>query len=483
MDRSILVLSGIFVFGAFRVFSQTPSAVTPAGQNAVYAASSATVSTQAFVDAGQFANTNGLGTDLCLTIHYILTTLYTSTNATGIVVDARGFPQASGTYTCSSNPWSGVVANNMSDANVILLPAGTISIQTTWTLAQSTRLIGQGTKATVIQATGFSGDMIDMGSQAACPEHSSVVNGVTNTVYDCTGVSVEHLTLDGNSIAGVNGIVNNYGEELSYVKDVAMINIKGTGLSLGVTLSATATTTVSSSSANSGPYSNISFSGVGTSPICANINLTKVVTVSGSPVVESVSDTRGIQGMSCTSSSKSTNAAIYLDGPNNLIEDVYINNFAEGIFVGSNNHAENNTLSNIRGDNVTNLVELSSATSASSGCPTVSGVTPNNVCDLTQLGLSTTGNLLFLDDASSSSLPSSTDPTLGIYVTGELQPGAGTSRLTTSLSSPAGWLVGTTAPSGTCQPGAIYSCTTGCTSTTGTIWACTASAAWHLILK
>jgi hypothetical protein len=406
-------------------------------------------------------------------INYILTTLYTASGANGIVIDTRGFPQSgTGTYTCGSNPWDNVVSSS-SVANVVLLPAGTILISKKLTLAQSTHLIGQGTNATFIQAApSFSGDMIDMGGQGYCLKNPQ-------GVYDCTGVAIEHLTLDANPVNSlrINGVVNNYSEELSYVKDVGMINITGTGLTLGV-VGGSSTTPPTGDAANSGPYSNISFSGTKGST-CASINLTNAAQT------RSVTDTRGIEGMTCIGSA-STGAAIYLDGPNNLIEDVFISNFADGIYVGSKAHAEGNVLSNIRGDaSVTNLIHISAAKGSLSSCPKDAGATgPNNLCDLTVLAASTLGTTLVKDDQQDSSLPVATDQTLGMYVIGEIIPNAGVSRQTTSLSLPT-WLVGVKAPTGSCTVGTIFSCNNATACSSGTksawLWGCDGTTPWKPI--
>jgi hypothetical protein len=57
---------------------------------------------------------------------------------------------------------------------------------------------------------------------------------------------VENLTLDGQG-GSINGIVNQYSQDFSYVDHVSLYQIRGTGLS------------ASGSANNSGPYSNITF--------------------------------------------------------------------------------------------------------------------------------------------------------------------------------------------------------------------------------
>ena len=151
-------------------------------------------------------------------------------------------PEGVGAKSSSSAPWN--------------LPAGTIQISATWTLRQYTRTIGQGPGITTLQAaSGFSaGPMIQFGCLGL-------------TYSSSYGVSVENLTLDANTAnsgVSIDGIDNNDAEELTYVKHVQMINITGTGLSLGIDGS-------TSKSNHSGPYSDISIAETGTGAFCINI--------------------------------------------------------------------------------------------------------------------------------------------------------------------------------------------------------------------
>jgi len=63
----------------------------------------------------------------------------------------------------------------------------------------------------------------------------------------CTGTSVENLTLDGLA-QSVDGIINQYAQNNSYVDHVRIYQILGTGLNISTT-----------GANNSGPYSNILF--------------------------------------------------------------------------------------------------------------------------------------------------------------------------------------------------------------------------------
>jgi hypothetical protein len=120
-------------------------------------------------------------------------------------------------------------------------------------IALKHHLIGEGdgipstgsTPGTTIQpATGFSGSMIQFGT--APPPSSPPICPPVGSVYTCTGISVENLTLDGKG-QSVNGITNAYSQDGSYVNHVRLYQILGTGLS------------VSGNASNSGPYSNITF--------------------------------------------------------------------------------------------------------------------------------------------------------------------------------------------------------------------------------
>ena len=200
----------------------------------------------AFIDAYQFSNSGT--TDLCATVNGILSNTWIpgNRNVNGVVIDARGFKSGT-SQNCASNPWP---TPSGPFPNIVLLPAGTITINTTWVLPSDTRLVGQGPNVTTIKAaSSFAGPMIQMG--AASPF-------CTNS--DCQAVVLEHFGLDGNQQA-ITGILNQFSQELSRVNDVSITGItgtNGTGLSISTP-----------SANNSGPYTNITFSGTGT---CLNIN-------------------------------------------------------------------------------------------------------------------------------------------------------------------------------------------------------------------
>jgi hypothetical protein len=422
----------------------------------------------AMVDATQFSG----GTDICTRIQNSFATLPANSNY-GMAVDARGVKPP---YTCTVNPW----ANWPSDLppSLVLLPAGTIPTSTTWIMPQFARVIGEGPGVTILQAT-FNGDMIEMGPPSSPGNYCSHIT--QNSTYDCPGIQIEHLTLDGNSQAA-NGVINYYGEELSYVADVAFRNIPGTALSL------TAPANQDGSSWNSGPYSNLTMSNVGT---C--VSLTGGV---GFPLP----DTRGIHGLTCTTSVQPLSpAAIVIDGANNnSLEDINLSGTnTDGILIGNlstSNGAQNNLLFNIRGSGFTNLIHISGIKSTSqTNCPgTVQGGgSVYNVCDITIMGVTNGGSgTTIKDEVGGATLP---DSTVGMYVLGEpVQYGTngstnnnflGSSHFTTSLNWPT-WVVGVNQPNGNCpasMAGSLYSVTGGSTPTLLECESSTSGASWKTV--
>ena len=178
------------------------------GNNAVWLDSSHVSPSAAFIDASAFSQAAG---DVCAKLNY----LYTNSliPSTGAVIDARGV-NSGGTQVCSVNPFP-----TTGPPATILLPSGTIQISSTWVLPNQTRIVGEGQSRTTIQAlTGLSANMIQMAPTTGCP------------TAGCTGVSVEDLTLDGNGVAGVGGIINSTAQSLSYVRRVTFYQIVAKGL-------------------------------------------------------------------------------------------------------------------------------------------------------------------------------------------------------------------------------------------------------------
>lgn len=402
----------------------------------------------AMVDATLF------GTDICVAINNIFTNAtnpYNPSDSNGIVIDARGFTPP---LTCQINPWPNNFLPSAYFSNVILLPAGTIVLSQPLVMPYNTKLVGAGSSLTILQAvnnfpTNPTPDMIDMGNSTIC---------VGNTNVDCTGVAIEHLALSGNG-QSLNGIVNTYSQELSYVNDVALTNFTGrTGLWL------------STHSDNSGPYTNISYSGSG---ICAQI-----YDSSGGGTIK---QTRGIHGLTCTMSGNS-GAAVYVDAPNNSLEDLHISGGGaqDGIIVGSRSPAQNNVLLNVSGSGLNNVIHIC-GTAHSGNCGGVS------VSDVTILGLTRSGgNNTIKDDLTQTTL---TDVNLGLYIVGEpvmanSNP-IGYSRFTSSKSTGAvTWLISAAPPSALtdpCAAGSLYSCTNGSSCPSSTLWGCNGSSGWKAI--
>jgi hypothetical protein len=302
-SRGLVVAAVVAI--SFLAYSTLAQAQGTQGQDAVYNAGGTVVGSSAFIDASMFLPPNGTRLDLCDAIFHILTA--STYPASGAVIDARGVSGASNLTCTHGTPWTeGSTTVNV--PSTILLPAGTIQIQATWILPSNTRLIGEGegvtctsgpcspfTPGTTIQVNGFTGPMIQFGSSSVC----STSGGI------CSGISVERLTLDGQATA-IDGILNQYSGNNTYVDHVTLYQILRTGLLIS-----------GSSAANSGPYTNIVFDTGGysgnSSTVCAWINGT--------------GGTKGIHGLRCKSETNDAPAAVLLDDSNNSIQDVTIVGF------------------------------------------------------------------------------------------------------------------------------------------------------------
>jgi hypothetical protein len=266
-----------------------------------------------------------------------------------------------------------------------------------------------------------------------CGAYPGVVSGV------CFGVSISDVMLEGNSDTSLVGIANTSSQELSYVHNVNLYGILGTGLSI-----------TTSQAQNSGPYSNIvcnPAASYATASVCVNIN--------------GPEDTRGIHGLTATapsSGSTGPTAAVLLDASNNTIEDAHFEGFQNGILVGANANARSNVLFNITGGTgagpMTNVVKISSA---------------NTVTNLSIMGVSSSGatNSIEDDDYATSALLI-TDPYVGIYVAGDQISSSVYSRFNTSKQAPS-WLSGAVSVSGSCSAvanGTLYSNSSGASGST-----------------
>jgi hypothetical protein len=411
------------------------------GNNAVYNSGTNTVGSSAWIDASVFSTA-----DVCAALNAVFRSTVSPYPTLGAVIDARGVNPGT-TQTCSISPWSGVTTPPPS---TILLPSGTIVINNGLTLPNKTRLIGAGGGslstsggATIIQAgSSFpSATMFIMGSSALCGT-------------SCTGISLEDLWLDGQG-QSINGILNQFGQELSYVKRVTFYQLLGTALSL-----------TNTNAVNSGPYSDLAFS-LGSHSAFAS-STTACVQIKGI-------STRGLHGVTCIGNTGSSgtipNAGVLLDASNNSLEDIHVEGFGDGVRVGSNASAQGDVLFNISGGaNVTNVVNITNSTGKSVSDLSLMAITNGAVA-----GSGGATNTI-ADSRTSTTLA---DATVGMYVLGKaMTSGSGTvigeSRFTSSPNA-ATWGVGSVSPSGTCKVGSLFSNTSGTAHGSNTWWVCTPS--------
>jgi hypothetical protein len=349
---------------------------------------------------------------------------------------------------------------------------------TAWTIPTITQVIGEGPGITVLQAgsgncTSFADPYAsNTGSFTVNP---SVIHMGLPTYGSTTGtiafaVQLRNVTVDGNrqSISGTNidGIDNNNAEEQSFVDDTTIQNVLGNGLYLSDDPSGAS----KGAADHSGPYTNIVFQQTG-----GQLAKTGTVCVKIDGNATGAAQPRGIHGISCLGDASSTpTTAIVLNGNSVSIEDARIDGFITGITVGpANEGTEADILSNIVGTNslytggVADLITIESTATA-----------PLNIAIM---GASLTPKATTINDLSTST--TITDQYVGMYTLGAPLGSAitdGYSRLSTSQNS-ATWIVGynnTTAISGSCTNGSLFSSTSGGAS--GTLWACTASA-WSLV--
>jgi len=325
-------VAAVTVVGAVYLCSPTRSAAQSQGNNTVWASSTGTSGSAAFIDA---STCTGSGcTDICTTINAILTSSSGFTYpAQGAVVDARGIAQNSTTaLACSVNPFNGVTV-----PSTILLPASTILLQTSWVLPSNTRIIGEG-NFTVLGVGSWSGgsDLIDMCSTSSA----------------CSGVSIEHLKIQGEgnvncsttpSTNTYNGIVNNYAQVSSFVSDVTMCDIGGTGLK------------ITSNAGGSGPYTNIDFVAA---PGASGASCSGGLGTPCTACVDIEAQTLGLHGVTCVGASDVSgangssmgDAAIYVNAGNNSIEDIHVEEFWDAVEVGDISSTVGNVvISNLRG--------------------------------------------------------------------------------------------------------------------------------------
>lgn len=326
--------------------------------------------------------------------------------------------------------------------------------------------------------------------------------------YGCTGISIEHMTIDGQGLL-VNAIYNGYAGDQSYVNDVPLKGMALNGLFIAA---------VSGSgpppASNSGPYSNIAFTSApnalcfspGNCPACVQLQV----------------QTRGLRDFTCignpnTSVSTGTGprgvAAIYVNASNNSIEDVHIESFWDGVEIGGTTSAPigNVLLSNVdgatKGDNgncdngnptepIVNLIHLCGLNVPTGRMACLLTTAP--VSDVTILGAKLQNgygtSAVIEDDLADTAitLPNAGNLfTVGFYALGEQVTGTGTtlgySRITSSAASAEGnppgtmisvptWGIGNGPPNSPCNAGTIYSNTAP--AGPYTLYVCTSSGSW-----
>jgi hypothetical protein len=420
--------------------------------------------------------------DLCSYISTkILTSNYNTAFPNGTVIDARGLVIKNTATTCAVDPFSALTAPPPS--TTILLPSGYIDITVPWTIPNNTRIVGdeQGTR---IRANFDGPYMIEMGGT----EPTSQTNLCPSNI--CTSVGLEHLFLDGSLVVNgvpylVGGIDNKYSQAGSYVNDVNLWSLAGTGLSIGT------------GATNSGPYSNISY-------VASTDAKADCQAGDNCPVcIDLEAQTQGVHGLTCNgngSTVSNPHAGIYVNASNNSIEDVHIESFWDGIEVGNlSGTVANVLLSNITGTTTgtrgftTNTVHLCGANPWNSLSFGNCGGSHGTVTDITVLhAVNSSGpkTTTVADDVSQNAIVSCNTTTPGcanplstaIYALGEPDGGttAAYSKFTSSPSTRNGdyqnnppssdtptWGFGNKLPptGAECSPvGAIYSQTTTTTS-------------------
>jgi hypothetical protein len=448
------------------------------GDNAVGNGGTVTNS-KAFIDASAFEGLLAPVGDLCSVLNYIYSSANTANPIppTGAVIDARGIAVGIGAPCANTNPWptSGTVP-----PTTVLLPAGTIEIVSTWQVPSGTHIIGERRNTNIYPSTSFTGSyMIEMGPSSCTAGSAPVV--------------IEDVTLEGASSTpypDINGIDNECSGAHSYI-DHVIIQLAGIGLH------------IASGASGSGPYSNINYIA---DKFCYN-NLGETCP---SRCVEISAQTRGIRGMTCTmySTSSSTNkkdAAVLLDGVDNVIEDVHFEGFYNGILVGDTAIAAGSSLINVtsgtgQGPTV-NAIHICNpgnpATSTSCTAYTVTSTNTPGDITISQVVNNTVNNTgtnaysaaLILDDLTSTAVGvspgSSIEYTAGIYAVGRSMAG-GYSRFSTTNTNTSSqtstnpatpvWatasLGASQLPETPCPIGSIFSNAAGTTGSKDTIYVC-----------
>jgi hypothetical protein len=252
----------------------------------------------------------------------------------------------------------------------------------------------------------------------------------------CTGVTIENLTIDGtndiSTTAPLNGILNKFAGQGSYVNNVTFNQILGVGLTISGT-----------SAQGSGPYSNLKFDD------------TKAQSQSTTSCVELASDnTLGLHGITCLANDTNAPAGIYVDASHNTIEDVTVQGFLDGIVIGQNAVAQNDV-----------IIGFTDTTSSSEDMAAVE--LASNASNIVILGVSNSSKKVIVEDDVTGFNPTNT-PSMAVYVLGNSESG-GYSRLSTGVgvisgaisttNNPPTWASGSADPllNKACAPGSLYS--------------------------
>jgi hypothetical protein len=441
------LLQSVLVIFVITVVSSVAYCQTT-GEDAVYNSSGTAVASPPYLDLTPFSTA---GRDICTTLNHVISGTVSSSFHAGWVIDARGLNSSNASFVCGANesPWQLSGGNYANIPSTILLPAAAITIPMTWVLPNGTKIVGENNmnagSTTLVACTTANGcssnfstgtPMIQFGD-SHCPTDA-------NGLYDCTGVHIENLILDGQGLS-VNGIQNSDSRDWSYADHITMNNILGTGLYVYGDSQ--------DSAQNSGPYSNLMFdTGAYSGPaICAQI--------------AGLAATRGIHQLTCKAPQGST--AVYLDASNTTLEDVRILGFINGVLVGSQQTARSNVLLNVYGD--TQALPIYTA-------PVVVVNIGANATDLTIVGTANaggSGTYTIVDNLNSPGI-AIPDPYIGLYVVGRSS-NNGYARFTTSPHAPS-WSTGTSTPSAPCAIGSLYS-----NLSIGTLSVCTYANGWQAV--
>jgi hypothetical protein len=415
------------------------------GNKIVYNSSGTSFCTvsQSSVDASAYT-----GANICEQIYNAIPNALT-----GGTVDARGITtNTGGVLTCATGetPWRNSTGSTRTKATTVLLPPGTIILATdqTWVPPSGTRLIGMSALSPPTSSPS-GGTILQVPSNFTGTVSSSVIEMCSSA---CTGVTIENLTIDGtndtSTTSPLNGILNKFAGQGSYINNVTFNQVLGVGLTINGT-----------SAQGSGPYTNLKFDD------------TANQTISSTSCVELETDnTLGLHSITCLANDANAQAGIYVDASHNTIEDVLVQGFQDGIVVGQNASAED--------DIIIGFADTTSTTEDKAAVELAS-----NASNIVVLGISNLSKKTIVEDDVTGFSPTGT-PSMAVYVLGSSGSG-GYSRLSTGVGviggaisatgNPPTWASGSVDPplNNACAPGSMYSDTA---STSGfALYVCSAT--------